>query len=155
MTKDYSKGKIYILRSADTEDIYIGSTIQPLSVRLSKHKNQYKAYLAEKYHNCSSFKLISLGTAYIELIEIFPCNTQEELNAREGYHMRATPNCINKNIAGRTYKQYYIDNATIINEKANIKNECLCGGKYTTSHKAHHENTLKHQTYIHQMKSTK
>ena len=33
--KDYSTGKIYAIRSAQTGDIYIGSTIQPLCVRMA------------------------------------------------------------------------------------------------------------------------
>lgn len=35
---DYSKGKIYKLCSNQTDNVYIGSTTQELSFRLSDHK---------------------------------------------------------------------------------------------------------------------
>ena len=38
---DYSKGKIYTIRNSDDDTkIYVGSTIQPLSVRLGGHKKR-------------------------------------------------------------------------------------------------------------------
>jgi len=41
-------------------------------------------------------------------------------------------------------KEYYDNNKERINEK----NNCLCGGCYTYSHKSHHLKTIKHQNYI-------
>ena len=46
---------------------------------------------------------------YIELFENFPCNSKEELNKREGEIIREI-GTVNKQIAGRTYKEYYEDN---------------------------------------------
>lgn len=167
--KNYQHGKIYIIRSPHTEDVYIGSSIQPLSVRMGKHRDMS--------NDCRSASIILAGDSYIELLEIWACNTVEELRAREGHHIRITPNCINRNIAGRSRKQYYQDNVEKTKQyyqnnaekicenqkqyykqnanKLNTKNNCVCGGKFTTSNKAQHENTLKHITYIHQMKLTK
>jgi len=145
--KDFSKSKIYVVRSPNSNEVYIGSTTQPLSVRMGVHRS--------KSNSCYSKTIISAGEAYIELLEVWPCSNIEELRAREGHHHRTFLNCINKNIAGRTVKQYYLDNSAKINKYKNAKNECICGGKYSTSNKSHHENSLKHQTFIHQMKSTK
>jgi hypothetical protein len=92
---DYKNGKIYAIRSHQTEQIYIGSTTQTLTKRLSKHKTQ----------NCSSKLILQYADAYIELIENFPCNSKEELNKKEGEHIR-TNNCVNKNMAGRTIEEY-------------------------------------------------
>ena len=40
------KGKIYILRSHQTEEVYYGSTIQKyLSSRLASHNAKYKKYV--------------------------------------------------------------------------------------------------------------
>ena len=39
---DYSKGKIYTIRSLTDPNIYVGSTIQPLSMRMSGHRSNYK-----------------------------------------------------------------------------------------------------------------
>jgi hypothetical protein len=108
---DYKNGKIYAIRNHQTEQIYIGSTTQTLTKRLSHHKNN---------KGCSSCKIIQYRDAYIELIELFPCNSKEELNKKEGEHIRIN-NCVNKNIAGRTPKeykaQYYEENKEKSREK--------------------------------------
>jgi hypothetical protein len=114
---DYSKGKIYSIRSPNTEEIYIGSTVQPLTMRFHGHLGHYKMYLDKRNNFTSSFKILEKGDAYIELIENFPCNSKEELNKREGEVQREYKNRVNKNIAGRTtkefYKEYYQKNKPI------------------------------------------
>ncbi len=83
-------------------------------------------------------------------------------------------NCVNKNIPGRTDKQYRLDNAAAINERnkqyyqdnemaikerhkqyrldnaATIleKYNCECGGKYTHGSVARHKKTKKHLKYL-------
>lgn len=164
--KDFNKGKIYVVRSPSTEDVYIGSTTQPLSIRMGVHRGEY--------NTCRSKLIIAFGNAYIELLEDWPCDNIEQLRAREGHHHRTVQNCINKCIAGRTpveyrkdnkYRkqetdakyyqdnkdkkleynaEYYIKNKSKINEK----HSCQCGGKYITAHKSKHEKTIKHQSYL-------
>jgi hypothetical protein len=102
---DYQQGKIYCIRSHQTEQIYIGSTTQTLVRRLAKHKCE----------PTSSKLILQYQDAYIELIELFPCNSKEELNKKEGEHIRAN-NCVNKVVAGRTIIQYYQDNKEQLNE---------------------------------------
>ena len=82
--KDYSTGKIYAIRSAQTDEIYIGSTIQPLCVRMAGHRLKYKYHLDGKKTGTMSYKIMQFGDAYIELIECYPCSCKEELNKREG-----------------------------------------------------------------------
>lgn len=66
---------------------------------------------AKKNKPCSSKIILQKDPkAYIELIEMFPCNSKEELNRREGEVIRATFNCVNKYVAGRTLKQWHEDN---------------------------------------------
>jgi len=56
-------------------EIYIGSTKQPLSVRLSKHKHDYKRFLNNKYNYVSSFSLFSkYGIDNCEIIELEKCD---------------------------------------------------------------------------------
>jgi hypothetical protein len=105
---DYKNGKIYTIRSYQTEDIYIGSTLQTLTKRLSKHKRSYKSWKNGKYHYVSSFELIKYDDVYIELIELFPCSSKMELNRREGQLIRSI-DCVNKRIEGRTKQEYYQD----------------------------------------------
>ena len=45
-------------------------------------------------------------------------------------------------------KQYRQDHKEELQSISRVKYNCLCGGKYTTSHKALHERTKKHQKYI-------
>jgi len=93
----YSNGKIYCLRSHQTDKIYIGSTIQPLYKRFYYHKIQ------------KTNELSNYDDVYIELIEEYPCKNRMELCKKEGEHIRAN-DCINKRVAGRTRVEHYIDN---------------------------------------------
>ena len=55
-------------------EIYIGCTKQPLSVRLSKHKYDYKRYQNGKYNYVSSFVLFSkYGIDNCEIVELEKC----------------------------------------------------------------------------------
>ena len=86
---DYQLSKIYKLVSNKTPDIYIGSCLMRLSTRLSCHKN--------KRNKCVSRNLfINEALITIVLIENYPCNTKNELKARELFHITSN-NCININ----------------------------------------------------------
>jgi hypothetical protein len=113
---DYSKGKIYCIRSFQTDDVYIGSTTMTLAQRLGKHRDDYKKYLNGNKKYVSSFELLKYDDYYIELITLYPCSCKAELDAEEGQYHRDW-DCVNKKIAGRTKKQYYIDNKDKIIEK--------------------------------------
>jgi len=55
----------------------------------------------------------------------------------------------NKEAINEQKKQYYEKNKEAINAKRNIKHNCdVCGGKYTTAHKAIHFKSKKHQKAI-------
>lgn len=101
---DFKNGKIYKLWSPEGDDIYIGSTTQTLSQRKGKHKISYNN------NGCFSSKILfeKYNDVRIELIEDFPCDNKQQLNAREGHYIR-TLNCVNKRIEGRTLKEYYQD----------------------------------------------
>lgn len=105
---DYSKGKIYAIRCTDSEDVYIGSTIQSLAMRMTGHRADYKL----RPHKCTSSALIGRGTAFIELLEDFPCERVEQLRKREGEVIRNTI-CVNLVVAGRTKKEYHQDNRDV------------------------------------------
>ena len=111
--KDYQKGKIYKLFSVSNEDlIYYGSTIRTLNQRLQMHISECKN---DKIRHCKSELVIAAGDYKIELIENYPCNSEVELNRREGEYTKANK-CVNKLIAGRTRKEYYEDNKEYIKE---------------------------------------
>ena len=104
----YLGGKIYSIRSYLTDKIYIGSTVQRLSNRLSEHKKDFDRYNNGKLIKyVSSSEIIKYGDAYIELIEDFPCDNKEQLNRREGEFIRKNKDIIvNKRVAGQTNKEY-------------------------------------------------
>tara|TARA_R110002096_G_scaffold4076_1_gene19379 strand:- start:4 stop:624 length:621 start_codon:yes stop_codon:yes gene_type:complete len=97
---DFKNAKIYKLWCHEIDDIYIGSTTQSLSQRLSGHKSL----------DCSSKILFEKSNSVkIELIEEFPCDNKMQLNKKEGEHIRKN-DCVNKLIAGRTKKEWYVNN---------------------------------------------
>jgi len=100
---DYNNGKIYCIRSPNTDLIYIGSTCQKLSQRIAEHRNQIKKT------NRASKIIFEYGDAYIELLENYSCNNKEELLKKEGEYIRNN-NCCNKYISGRTHKEYRLNN---------------------------------------------
>ncbi len=174
---DYSKGKVYTIRNKnDDNQIYVGSTIQSLAVRLGGHKKN------SKREECMMKKLyIQINNDwdnwYIELYENYPCNSKEELHKREGEIIRLI-GTLNSNIAGRDRKQhyientdklkekmkqyqienadklkeytrqYYIENANKILRKQKEKNSCDCGSYINNGNFSRHLKTKKHQDYL-------
>jgi hypothetical protein len=118
---DYQNGKIYKITGTTDEGeelIYIGSTVQKLCVRFAGHKRYLK-----NDENMSSKQVVSCSNCLITLIELFPCNTKEELLMRER-HYYDLYDCVNKYkpiyFEGevKEYKnQYYIKNADKLKEK--------------------------------------
>jgi hypothetical protein len=109
---NYQNGKIYAIKSYQTELIYIGSTTRPLSHRLGQHRTYYKNNTA-----ISSKEILKYPDYYIELIELFQCNSREELEKQEGMHIRKNINiCVNCCIAGRTKKEWNNDNKEHLKE---------------------------------------
>ena len=91
----YENGKIYKLVSDGL--IYYGSTIQSLQERLKNHK--------KKSNRCSSKQIIEKENYQIILIELFPCNTKQELFNRERWYIENNE-CVNKAIPLQTRKEY-------------------------------------------------
>ena len=173
---DYSDGKIYCIKSNQTNKVYYGSTIKPLDIRFYGHKRQYKLYLNGKFGYMTSFDILQYDDAYIELIEEYPCKNKKQLERREGEIIKFNENCVNKRIEGRTQKEwreinkdkicennkeYYEKNKEKMNkynkeyyeknkDKINEKIYCECGGKYVYRNKAEHFKTKKHLKFIEQ-----
>jgi len=112
---------------------------------MSQHRSDFKGN-----RGWSSSELIKQGDAYIELIEAYPCNNKEELCKREGEVMRATENTVNKQLAGRTQKQYNKDNkeAIVIRKKqyGATKIRCQCGANIARSNIPKHKKGKIHKT---------
>ena len=117
---NYQDGKIYKIVCNITDECYIGSTCEPtVARRLAGHVNSYKRWKAGNCTKTTSFDIIDRGDYQIFLIETYPCNSRDELTAREGQIIRKYKSeleCVNSNIAGRTGKEYYQDNKDTIQE---------------------------------------
>ena len=107
----YKRGKIYTIRSHKTPLVYVGSTIEPLlSNRLSGHRSKFKAHKRGDYGRCTVFDIFEIDkNCYIELYEEYPCDSKEQLDKREGEVIREL-DCVNRNVAGRTDKEYREEN---------------------------------------------
>jgi hypothetical protein len=158
MSKIYEIGRIYCLRSYQTDDIYIGSTFNPLHKRFYKHKGHYKLWKEGKKNYITSCELIKYDDCYIELIEEHYNLNKNQLEKIEGEHIRKNK-CVNKLIPCRTRKEYRLENRPDILKKKkeyyeknksqiNKKIECECGGNYIHNHKARHLKTKLHLKYI-------
>ncbi len=119
---DYKNGKIYTIRcKTDASLIYVGSTTEKLSIRMSKHR--YDSKKPQKLHFYKQVQ--NWNDWYIELYEDFPCERKEQLEKREGEIIREIGN-LNKIIPGSSRedngenkeysKQYYEQNKEKIQE---------------------------------------
>ena len=109
MVVDYQNSKIYkIINDSLPELVYYGSTANTLTKRFGQHKS--------KSNKCSSKQLFDCDVKpQIFLVESYPCNSKDELNARERWHIENNV-CVNKNIPNRTRKEYLQDNKEEISE---------------------------------------
>ena len=152
--------RIYKLTSQQTPKIYIGSTKLSLNTRFILHKTKFKNQV--KYITAN--ELLQYQDCKIELIEECDLNT-DELKKKEGNYIKEY-DCVNKNIAGRNLKDYYLDHIEKYKEtnkrfrtenpeyynayyhhnkgRYNVKIVCNCGGKYCVFTKSNHMKTKKH-----------
>jgi len=175
---NYQKAKIYKLVSNQTNKIYIGSTCQLLCHRKASHKRDYKNYMNGIGGYVTSFEIAKFDNMDIILIENYPCLNIEVLLARERYWIEKTPETVNKQHPGRTFKEYYELNKDRIHnrnkkyyemnkEKINKKKmeyykankehllsiqikelQCICGSTIQKREKTRHEKSKKHQLYL-------
>ena len=92
---DYKNGKIYKIVCNTTGLQYIGSTCNPyLSTRLANHRGDYKKYLKNNKHYISSFEVLKNNNYEIILLESYPCETKDQLHARERFYI-INNECVN------------------------------------------------------------
>ena len=107
MSEKYSNGKIYCIKSPNTDKYYIGSTCQELDDRFYGHLKCYKYYIIDKNKAyVTSYEILKYESSYIELIELYSCSSKAELEKREGEIMiQHKPNIVNNHISGRGKKE--------------------------------------------------
>jgi hypothetical protein len=142
MDNKYQHGKIYKIISPHTDCIYIGSTTEKtLACRMRGHRSNYREWKAGKRHYVTSFDMIETGNESIVLIEAYPCNSKDELRAREQHHIDLNEGlCINKLRAYQTPDAAHAYN--------NERLDCACGGSYTRQNLSTHIKTTAHRNHL-------
>ncbi len=135
---DYSKGKIYKIECNITNDVYYGSTLNPLYKRISQHKSR---------RSCTAIEIIDRGNYNCKIIEEYPCNSRIELETRERWWIENNV-CINKKIPTRTPKEWRENNLEHCKEvdrewRENNSEHCK------EIHRAWRENNLEHCKEVH------
>ena len=168
----YHNAKIYKITSANTDKIYVGSTTMALKTRLYHHLKQYNKWLKKMLiSKITSFEIIEMNDYKIELIEAYKCDNNKELISKENYYLRLYKDIIvNKQMTGRTRKEYAKDNEEKIKnykkqydidnkekhkqyrqdnkDKRDYRINCICGAETSSKHKARHERTQRHINLI-------
>lgn len=91
------QSKIYRIVSTKGDKVYIGSTIQELYRRMSRHRAEFKE--KKGYMSRILFEEYGVEFCHIELIENVE---QDQQHIRERFHIENTPNCVNKTKPIRT-----------------------------------------------------
>jgi hypothetical protein len=116
----YKNGKIYRILCIDGH-YYYGSTVQQLNERLSTHKKLSKTDNTVLYNHINT---IGWDNAIMELVEEYPCETTQQLHAKEDEYITRSkddPLCLNVNRAyvsqdekKERMKEYYEENKNAI-----------------------------------------
>lgn len=94
---------------------------------MAKHRCQYKDWSNGGISNyITSFEIMKFQDATITLVENWPCKSKDELLQRERYWIDITLHCINKQLPGRTQKQWNEDNKQHVFEQRRKYREENC-----------------------------
>lgn len=122
-TNKYSNGKVYrLVNNVDSEE-YVGSTTQSLIQRKAGHKKM--GSFAPHRHVYQHLNHVGWSNVEIVLIESCPCQSKEELNARERHWIDKLKPSLNKVIPLRTGKEWYEDNKDKIKQRRDDNKEAI------------------------------
>ena len=116
-SRNYQNGKIYCIRNNIDDDIYVGSTTQPLSKRMAWHRQSTKKEAKKHYKLYQKMNEVGIDNFYIELFEKYPCDSKEELFRKEGEVMRELKPILNSKIQGRTLEEWLDDNKEYLTQE--------------------------------------
>lgn len=91
----YEAGKIYRLQCSDGK-YYFGSTIRTLATRLANHKHTSRNTKTSDVYN--HINVLGWNSVTIALVELFPCETKQQLLQREMWFISEHKNddmCLN------------------------------------------------------------
>jgi hypothetical protein len=140
---------IYIIKSSNTDKVYIGSTSRPICQRLAQHKCHYKSGKG----NCTINQILEYGEDDItqELLEEVDTTDRRILLQHERRWIENTPNTVNLYIPHRSAEEA----RQIYNERAKARvraitqpTKCECGFTYYYGRKEEHEKTRRHRGFV-------
>ena len=150
----YQNAKIYKIVNSIDKLIYVGSTIETLNIRFSKHKSRSKRSPNIKLYK--HFAKYGIHHFEIKLIKNYPCAGKTELAIEEERYkirLNAQLNTIRahrtteqrKEQDNKSKKKYREKNRAKINERIFC---AICGKTYTRSHKSDHCRSKHHQKCV-------
>lgn len=119
---NYQQGKIYKIHPRDNANVcYIGATCKKY---LCQRMGMHRVHQRSGYNHCRTrqlFETYGMDNCVITIIENFPCDTKDQLTARERFHIeemrRNGVEVVNASIPSRTHKEWYQDNRQSILDK--------------------------------------
>lgn len=141
--------KIYKIISPSTPSVYVGSTKDKLTRRFANHRRSYASFLAGERSNMTSFDIIKLGDAKIELVKEVPEDIKDEeelkvqneteycVNRYDPTKYKATKPAMNLDYEFTQEEQEKIQNAPTKNAKYVLRNY------YRNRHRKLKEGTLR------------
>lgn len=152
---NYSEGKIYKIICDVTNNIYYGSTTLNIDKRLYLHKKRKNRVVYQK-----------MKEPKIYLLEKYDCESKCELLRKEGefilnHDTHSMYTMLNKNIAGRTHKEWRSTPAQRLKEniysnqyyekhKEEFKEKisCECGSSFRRDSRIRHFKSKKHIKHL-------
>ena len=104
MENKFENAKMYCILNSIDDAVYVGSTCQTLSQRMTKHRHNTKS-------RPNSMKLTQkmqeqgIEHFYIELLEEYPCENKDQLMKKEGEWIRKIAT-LNEKVQGRTEAEW-------------------------------------------------
>ena len=130
-------------------------------MRMCGHRRHYTSFNkgtpTSNIYVFALFDEFGVENCKIELVEEYPCNSKSELEKREHYHIQLNT-CVNKLIAGRSGKEYHIENRKYLLKQAKIWRDTHVEERhvYHKGYNAIHKDDIsqKHKQYYEQRKDT-
>ena len=127
-------GRIYRISAPGCDQVYVGSTRQTLSTRMGKHKYHMRRWQRGAFNYMTSFALVGLVGAQIDLIEEDEYQDIQHMRDREAYWIARLPS-VNRHTPGRSdAESRRISNA--------VRAPCgICGKLVRRSNQTNHRRT--------------
>ena len=104
MSNKYENAKVYCILNLIDDDVYVGSTCQTLSQRMTKHRHNTKSR-PDAMKITQKMRDQGIENFYIKLLEEYPCENKEQLMKKEGEWIRNI-STLNDKVMGRTHAEW-------------------------------------------------